>query len=191
MRPTLPTSRLIVLAALAAAAVGAVDADAQVRRGRQQPVLPPWAPISVGVRFGWEQERLESGGDIGAEIRIPVVRDGRFELVPSFDAIFLNPEREHQFDLEVFSGPGGPRGGVFVGGGVAWRQSVLAGIVDGLSRDRYFGYNLTLGGKQPIGRVLINLTIRWTLLEDTEFDPNAALIGISLPLWGGPIRPGG
>ena len=68
---------------------------------------------------------------------------------------------------------------------------MIAGIVDGISREQYFGYNITLGGKQPLGRVLINLTIRWTLLEDTAFDPNAAMIGLSLPLWGGAPRPGG
>jgi len=173
--------------ALAVLALGALDADAQVRRGRQEPVLPPWAPISVGVRGGWEQERLSSDGMIGAEVRLPVIRDGRLEVVPSFDAVFLNPEREDQLNLDLFYVPGGRRGGAFVGGGLAWRYSIIAGIGQGVPRQRYFGYNVAIGGKQQVGPVHLMLTIRWTLLNDSEFDPNSAMVGVSLPLWGAGI----
>ena len=175
------TAALVLVVAASASLPAA--ADAQVRRGRQQPQVPPWSPITIGVRAGYEQERLASDAMLGAEIRIPVVRDGRVELVPSFDAVFLNPEREDQVNLDVFYLPAGRRGGVFIGAGVAWRESVIAGIGQGLSRERYFGYNIALGGKQPVGPVQIQITVRWTLLNDSEFDPNSAMIGVSLPLW--------
>jgi hypothetical protein len=182
--------RALILTAAAALFLGTADANAQVRRGRQQPEAPPWAPISVGVRGGWEQERLASDGMLGAEVRLPVLRDGRVEVVPSFDAIFLNPEREDQVNLDVFYVPGGRGGGVFIGGGFAWRQSVIAGIGQGVSRQRYTGFNIALGGKQPVGPVHLMLTVRWTLLNDTEFDPNSVAIGVSLPLWSAGPRAG-
>jgi len=192
LRSALPFRRTLVLPVFATAVLAAgADVDAQVRRGRTEPQAPPWAPVTAGVRGGWEQEQLASGGMLGAEVRIPLIRDGRVELVPSYDAAFLNPQREDQYNVELFFVPGGRRGGVFIGGGFAWRQSVVASFGEEVTtRDQYFGYNITVGGKQPIGLVHLLITIRWTLLNDTAFDPSAATFGLSLPIFGGGPPPG-
>lgn len=140
-------------------------------------------PITVGIRGGWEQEQIGSAGAFGAEVHIPVVRDGRFELVPSFDALFHNVQTEYQYNLDALFVPGRRRGGVFIGGGIAWRESLLAGAGQGVGRDTYFGYNIVLGGKNQLGPVQILLGLRWTLLSDSAFDPSSVNLGLSLPLW--------
>jgi hypothetical protein len=187
--PTLRRATLALLILLAGASSLPADVDAQVRRGRVEPQEPPWMPITIGGRGGWEQEQLGSGGTIGAEVHIPVVRDGRFELVPSFDAIFLNVQDEYQYNLDALFVPGGRRGGVYIGGGVAWRESLLAGVGQDVGRANYFGYNIVVGGKNQIGPVQILLGLRWLLLTDTAFDPSAVNVGLSIPLWSSRATP--
>jgi hypothetical protein len=173
-----------LLAAIAIAAIVLpTSVEGQVRRGRTPPPTPPWAPITIGARGGWEQEQLANGGTLGAEIRIPVIRDGRFELVPSFDAIFVNPATEYQYNIDAAFVPAGRRGGVFVGGGVAWRESFIASVGTPSGRGTYFGYNLLLGGKTPLGPILAQVMVRFTLLSDTQFDPTSLTFGVSYPLW--------
>ena len=189
---TLQRRSLVLLVIVAGAGWVVPSAlDAQVRRGRTEPPVPPWMPITVGVRGGWAQEQLGSAGTLGAEVHIPVVRDGRFEIVPSFDAIFHNLQTEYQYNLDALFVPGARRGGVFIGGGVAWRESLLGGVGQDVGRDTYFGFNIVLGGKNQVGPVQILLGIRWALLTGTPFDPSAVNLGLSLPLWGaqpGPPR---
>ena len=166
-----------------------VTVEAQVRRGRNPPPTPPWAPITLGVRGGWEQEQIANGGMLGAEARIPVVRDGRFEVVPSFDAVFLNVQTEYQYNVDAVFVPGRRRGGVFFGGGVAWRESLVAGLASEGGKDTYFGYNIVLGGKGAFGPLQAQIGIRWSLLTDTSFDPSALMIGLSFPLWSAMPQP--
>jgi hypothetical protein len=182
---------LFVLAIAAALCVYApADADAQVRRGRTVAPPPPWMPVTVGVRGGWEQEQLASGATFGAEVHIPIVRDGAIEVVPSFDAIFLRGfATEYQYNLDAVFVPGRRRGGVFIGGGVGWRRSLIAGVGQEFGRQTYFGYNIVLGAKNQVGPLQILLGLKWALLTDTEYDPSAISLGIQFPLWrAGPPR---
>ncbi len=182
----------LLLATVLALTLPAV-ADAQVRRGRTEPPTPPWMPISVGVRGGWEQEQLASGGMLGAAVYIPVVRNGLFEVVPSFDALFLNIQTEYQYNVDVHFVPGRRRGGVYIGGGFALRESLVAAAGTGelIGVDDYWGFNLVLGGRNQVGPIQFVLGVRWSLLNDTAFDPNVLSLGLSYPLWGStPRRPG-
>jgi hypothetical protein len=140
-------------------------------------------PITIGVRGGWEQEQLGSAGTLGAEVHIPVVRDGRFEVVPSFDAVFLRAQTEYQYNVDILFVPGARQGGVFIGGGFAWRESLVASVGTDVGRQTYQGFNILLGGKNQLGPIQILLGLRWSLLTDTAYDPSALSLGLSLPLW--------
>lgn len=154
--------------------------DAQVRRGRQAEEAPRWAPIAIGAKVGWDSRA--NGELLGGHLRIPVIRSGTVELYPSVEAIFLPGAREYQYNLDAAWVPGGARGGVFAGGGLGWRDSVI-GTDLGDPRQTFFGFNAFGGGKTNLGRVQVEFVLRWTFLNDTEYQPNSAAIGLNLPLW--------
>lgn len=154
--------------------------DAQVRRGRQVEEAPPWAPIAIGVKIGWDSRA--NGEVLGGHLRIPVVRSGVFELYPSAEAILLAGVKEYQYNVDAAWVPGGVRGGIFAGAGLGWRDSVI-GTEVGVPRQTFFGVNAFGGGKTNVGRVQIEFVLRWTFLNDTSYQPNSASIGLNLPLW--------
>ena len=176
------THRLfIALAALLVTAPAALDA--QVRRGRQaaEDDAPPWAPIAVGVKAGWDSQA--NGEILGAHLHIPVVRSGSIELYPSAEMTFLLQGKEYQYNLDAAWVPGGARGGVFGGGGVGWRRTAIE-VTPGDPLETFIGLNAFGGGKTAIGPLQIEFLIRWTFLQDTQYRPNSASIGLNLPLWG-------
>jgi len=181
------TPRSILLAAgLSLLACGSLEA--QVRRGRTGPTAPRWAPIAVGLRVGYdEQARSEV---LGAQFRIPIVRNGMLEFVPNAEMVFTE-NKEYQYNLELAWVPGGSQGGLIFGGGVGWRDTLLgASAEDG--RNTIFGWVLSVGGKTGLGPIQIEALLKWVWLEDEEYRPNSASLGINYPLWtvGGP-GPGG
>lgn len=166
--------------------------DAQVRRGRAQPqARAPWAPIVVGVRFGWEQDNLVSGNaTLGAGIRLPVLPNGKVEILPSADVVFLTNAKDYQYSIDGVWAPNGPRSGVYFGAGVGWRDSLIGAASPGDGRSTYFGYNLLLGGKTGLGPLQLEFMLRWIFLNDTDYSPNSFGVGLGLPLWGIPPRDG-
>ena len=181
--------RGLPLLALAALLSVSAPAEGQVRRGRTEAPPPRWMPISVGVRGGWEQEQLASGATFGVEAHIPIRRDGALEVVPSIDAIYLRGfSTEYQYNLDAVFVPGRRRGGVFIGGGVGWRQSVIAGVGGEPGRRTYFGYNILLGAKNQLGPIQFLLGLKWVLLSDTAYDPSSISIGLQLPLWNSGVQ---
>jgi len=169
---------LIALTALLLTVPSALDA--QVRRGRQVEEAPRWAPVAIGAKIGWDSRA--NGEILGAHVRVPVVRSGTFELYPSVEAVFLPGTKEYQYNLDAAWVPGGARGGVFAGGGLGWRDSVIGSDL-GDPRQTFFGFNAFGGGKTNLGRVQVEFVLRWTFLNDTSYQPNSAAIGINLPLW--------
>ena len=154
--------------------------DGQVRRGRQVEEAPRWAPIAIGAKVGWDSRA--NGELLGGHLRIPVVRSGTVELYPSVEAVFLPGAKEYQYNLDAAWVPGGARGGVFAGGGLGWRDSVIGSDL-GDPRQTFFGFNAFGGGKTNLGRVQVEFVLRWTFLNDTDYQPNSASIGLNLPLW--------
>lgn len=179
------TVRLITALA-AALLVVPLAVDAQVRRGRQVEEVPRWAPVAVGLKAGWDSRA--NGEILGGHVRIPLVRAGVFELLPSLEAVFLRGAKEYQYNVDAAWVPGGVRGGIFAGGGVGWRDSVI-GTELGNPRQMLFGFNAFGGGRTNLGPVQIEFLLRWTFLNDTSYQPNSASLGINLPLWrAGPPR---
>lgn len=161
-----------------------IDADAQVRRGRAPAAAPRWAPISVGVRAGWDQRA--NGAVLGGQLRLPVVRSGIVELAPNAGVTFLDGAKEYQYNLEATVVPGGARGGVFFGGGVGWRDTVSGTLAPtDITRETVFGYVVSLGGRTDVGRVQLELGVRWIFLDDSAYRPNPVTLGVSYPLWQG------
>jgi len=155
--------------------------DAQVRRGRQAEEAPPWAPIAIGVKVGYDSST--NGEVLGAQVRIPVVRAGTIELYPNLEIAWPPAGgKEYQYNIDAAWVPGGVRGGVFAGGGVGWRDSLI-GTDLGNPRQTLIGFNAFGGGKTSIGPVQVELVLRWTFLKDTQYQPNSAGIGVNLPLW--------
>lgn len=179
-RPLTHPAPLLVAAALMLAPS---FVDAQTRRGRDTNAnVTPWAPVAIGARFGYDQE--VRGQTLGLSVRIPVVRSGVVELNPSADVVFLRGEDDRQYNIDVAYVPGGPRGGILITGGLAWREAVFGFV----PRTQYFGYNLGAGGKTVLGRVELEALIRWTFLNDTGLQPNTVSLGVNLPLWNVPRR---
>jgi hypothetical protein len=171
---------IVLLVALALS--GAVDADAQVRRGRaQRDAAPTWAPISLGVRFGWDQRA--NGAVLGGQLRIPVIRSGIVELAPNAEMVFLNRTKEYQYNLEVAWVPGGVRGGLMLGGGIGWRDTVLGAIDPNEPRTTLFGYTIVVGARSNAGPVQFEVALRWVFLNDTTYRPNSVTLGLNYPLW--------
>ncbi|MEM7415268.1 MAG: hypothetical protein AAF389_07215 [Gemmatimonadota bacterium] len=159
--------------------------EAQTRRGRATTQeSAPWAPVSIGARFGYDQE--VRGQTVGLSVRIPVLRDGTIELNPNLDQVIINGQDDRQYNLDVAYVPGGVRGGILLTAGLGWRDSVFG--LGTVGRTRYFGYNVGAGGKTVLGRVELEALIRWTFLQDTTLQPNTVSLGVNFPLWDAPGR---
>ena len=169
------------------AVLGAADATAQVRRGRAIETGPRWAPVAVGVRFGFDDRA--NGEVVGGQLHIPLVRSGVIEFVPNAEAVFPNRSTEYQYNLELAYIPGGVRGGLVLGGGLGWRNRVVGTTDPGEGRQTFFGYTVMVGGKSNVGPVQFELSLRWVFLNDTDYRPNAGAIGVNYPLWR--VRPTG
>lgn len=172
---------LLALVAIATLGVTAVDALAQQRRGRPQQQTARWAPVAIGVRGGWDNRaRAEI---LGAQVRVPVVPNGTFALLPSADIAFLPNSKDYQYSLEAAWIPGGVRGGFFVSGGIGWRDTA-AGIVNlNVTRETFLSYIVGAGIRADIGPIEFEAGFRWYFLDGTSYRPNSATLGINLPLW--------
>lgn len=168
------------------ALLGTSDADAQVRRGRAQETGPTWAPISVGVRIGFDDRA--NGSLLGGQLHIPLVRTGVIELAPSAEAVFLNRSTEYQYNLELAYIPGGTKGGILLGGGLGWRDRFVGTAESADGRETFFGYTAMAGGRSDVGPLQFEVSLRWVFLNDTPYRPNAVALGVNLPLWR--ARPG-
>jgi hypothetical protein len=158
--------------------------DAQVRRGRAPDPTAGWAPIALGVSFGWDQ--AANGQVVGGQVRLPLLRDGTVEVVPNAQLVFLRGNKEYQYSLEAVFVPEGVRGGLLLGGGLSWRDAVLSrtGPNDtGDPRQRHSGYNIVVGAKNNVGVVQIEVSLRWIFLNDTNYRPTPATFGVNYPLW--------
>lgn len=165
---------------------GAAEAAAQVRRGRAVERPPRWAPVAVGARFGYDQSA--QGEVLGVQLRIPIVRSGVVEFTPGVDRILVPGTSETQYTLGLDYVPGRLQGGVILGGGITWRDSVVGGGI-GDPRTTFFGYTALLGGKTNFGRLQLEIGLRWTFLNDTQYQPQSATLGLNFPFWR--VVPGG
>lgn len=160
----------------------ATQIDAQVRRGRQVDEELRWASPSIGVRGGYDQRANAEA--LGAQLRIPVVRSGIVEVIPSADVVFLSGAKDYQYTVQAAWIPGGVRRGLFLAGGIGWRDTPLGQAVPvPVGRNTYFGYVLGVGVSSGVGPLEFEFAIRWTFLNDTTYRPNMGSLGINYPFW--------
>jgi hypothetical protein len=163
-------------------------AEGQRRRGRQQAPTTPWPAVSVGPRFGYDNNA--NGEVLGAQLHIPLLRSARVELMPNGDITFVSRLKEYQFNLEAVVMPGGSRGGVYLGGGLAFRNSVF-GSTPTAPRETKQGYSIVAGIRSSSGGFLTSqLEVRWIFLSDSPFNPKLITFGVNFPLWGSRARGG-
>lgn len=174
---TAPRALLLALLCL----TGASQVDGQVRRGRAIDTGPGWAPIAVGVQAGYDQK--SQAELLGGQIRIPVIRSGAVEIVPNAHVVFLNNNKEYQYNIDVVYVFGDARGAAFAGGGIGWRDTVL-GAPLGVPRATLSGYSLVFGAKSGgTGLLSTQIEARWVFLNDSDFQPLAFSLGLNFSLW--------
>lgn len=142
----------------------------------------PWPPISAGLRLGYDQS--STGEVVGAQLRIPVLRNGHIEVVPGADVTFVTRLREYGFTTDVVYVTGGRQGGFYGGGGLALRNSIY-GTDPESGRETKTGFGavigLKTGGTAGLGT---QVEFRWIFLPGVDFDPRAVTLGVNIPLWG-------
>ncbi len=168
-------SGLVVLVTLAAPAL------AHAQQPDQSGSAAGWAPASLGVRLGFDQ--AARGEVIGAQLRVPVLPSGRVELMPSGDVTFLTGLRDYGFNLDAVYVSGGRRGGIYLGGGLALRNSLFTSEPDADRETKTaFGAVIGVKGGGP-GRLGTQVEFRWIFLPDDDYDPRTISLGVNFPLW--------
>ena len=163
---------------------GPIGLDAQLRRGRGGDDRPGWAPISLGPRLGYDSSQRSE--ILGAQIHIPILRSGRLEISAGADIVFVRGDSENQYGVELVYVRGGPRGGVYAGGGIAYRETAF-GSTPAEPRNTLFGYSIVVGGKSgTLGLFETRLEYRRVFLVDSDLSPNAVTFGVNFPLWRNP-----
>ena len=161
-----------------------IGLDAQVRRGRGGDERPRWAPISLGPRIGYDSG--QQAEILGAQIHFPILPSGRLELSAGVDVLFLRVERENQYGVELTYATGGRRGGLYGGGGVAYRATAV-GSTPAEPRNTLFGYSVVLGAKSgTLGRFETRFEFRRVFMVDSDLEANTLTVGINFPLWRNP-----
>jgi hypothetical protein len=160
--------------------VGAGELHAQFGAGQAADTMG-WAPASIGVRGGYDNEL--QGWMAGGFVGIPVLPNGSVELLPSGDITFLPGFKEYQGNLELVYITGSRRGGVMAGGGIGLRNSVF-GPDPNAARRTVTTINLVLGARLPLlGRFRPEVQVRWVLQDEYQRDPRHVLIGAGMTLW--------
>lgn len=173
-RSTRRTALAIAALCLVLAPQAAQAQRPRSRAGQLAARLAASTPM-IGIRSGYDFEGGAWG--LGGQARLPVGR--RLELIPSGDAFFDSERTDWQLngDLALRLGP---RGGLYVGAGLA-ASSRAADDADGDSRTR-LGTNL-FAGFQARGRLLRVRPFaeaRWTLVDGDS--PFRLAFGANLPL---------
>lgn len=144
-----------------------------------------WAPILVGARFGYDYN--STGSVAGAQLRIPVVRSGMVEVVPNGEISFLTGLKEYQYGVDAVYVSGGTRGGIYLGGGLGWRNSIFETTITDTSKRETRTTPMVVAGIRTgaiFGGITSQLELRWIYVKDTNLDPRVLTLGIDIPLWG-------
>ena len=110
------------------------------RRGSQQAAAASWPSITVGAKVGYDNN--SKGEVLGAQLRVPLLRSGAVELMPSAEVTFLAGLKEYQYVVEALYLLAGRRGGPYVGGGLAFRNTLYGAILVGYRHDLTLAYYL-------------------------------------------------
>ena len=165
------------------------------RRGPQQPAAASWPSITIGVKAGYDNNA--NGELLGAQLRVPLLRSGAVALMPSADVTFLTGLKEYQYAVDALYQLAGRRGGPYLGGGLAFRNTIF-GADPNLPRETRLGYSLVAGATfGGAGSFRPQLEIRWVFISKSDSDdfshvnPQVVTFGVNIPLTGRGARPGG
>jgi hypothetical protein len=121
---------------------------------------------------------------VGAQLRVPLLRNGHVEVVPNGDITFLTRVREYGVNVDAVYVSGGSRGGMYFGGGLAVRNSIFSADAEG-TRETSSGLGIVVGAKAGgPGGLGTQIEFRWVFLPDLDYDPRAITLGLNVPLWG-------
>ena len=153
------------------------------RRGPQQPASAAWPSITIGAKGGWDNNA--NAEVLGGQLRLPLLRNGSLELMPTADVTFATGLKEYQYAVEALFLQGDRRGGLYLGGGLAFRNTIY-GADASLPRETRQGYSVVVGSKFGIasGGLGVQLELRWVFIRDTPIDPQVVSFGINFPLTG-------
>ena len=153
------------------------------RRGRQQPATAGWPSITIGAKGGWDSNA--NAEVLGAQLRLPLLRNGTLELMPTADVTFATGLKEYQYAVEALLIRGDRRGGLYLGGGLAFRNTIY-GPDPTLPRETRLGYSVVVGSKfgGASGGFGVQIEVRWVFVRDTPIDPQVVSFGVNVPLTG-------
>ena len=153
------------------------------RRGQEEAPPQRWSPISVGLYVGYDNQ--PSGEVAGAQIRIPVLRSGTVQLISGANVTFLNRLKEYQFNVEAVYTTVASTGGLYAGGGLAWRNTMFGSDLTA-GRRTVQGYSIVVGfetGRIAGTSLSPQVEIRWSFLKETALNPRVISLGVNFPLW--------
>jgi hypothetical protein len=177
MRPC----RSLRLLALFAATPAALSAQAGAAGQDEFP--GPWAPPSLGVRVGYDNQARDNV--LGAQLRLPVLPRGQIELMPSLDVTFLSGLKEYQWNFEVVYVLDGRGGGIYGGAGLGLRNTIFP---DQTARSTELGYSAVLGIRiVEFGLVVPQLEYRGVFVDAAPINYQQLTLGVNLALWR-PVR---
>lgn len=156
--------------------------------GPDEPTTAPWPSITIGAKAGYDNNA--NAELLGAQLRLPLLRNGSLELMPSADVTFVTGLREYQYSLEALYNLGGPRGGAYFGGGLAFRNTIY-GRDANRPRETRRGYSGVVGTKfEADARFGVQIEFRWVFVSEaagdevSPIDPQVVTFGINIPLTG-------
>ena len=119
-----------------------------------------------------------------AQLRLPLVRDGKLELVPHANVTFATGLKEYAYGAELVLVPAGRRGGLYGGGGIAYRNTIFGtGVSD--ERQTFTGFSGVIGLKSGTGGAVgSQIELRWVFLDDAPVDPRVITFGVNIALSG-------
>ncbi len=188
-----PSSKWLVVALLTL--ITPLATEGQRRRGPQQPAATSWPSITIGAKAGYDNNA--NGEVLGAQLRVPILRSGAVEVMPSADVTFLRGLKEYQYALDALYLVAGRQGGPYIGGGLAFRNTIY-GADPNVPRETRLGYSVVAGATfGGAGSFRPQLEIRWVFISDSGLDdfspvnPQVVTFGVNIPLTGRGARQGG
>jgi len=152
---------------------------AQVVPGVQVQAPGGWAPPALGVRFGYDNQQQNEV--LGAQLRLPILRGGQIELMPSVDVTFLQGLKEYQYNFEGVYVLDGRAGGFYAGAGIGLRNTIFT---SSQGRETELGYSAVIGIRLVgLGLVVPQLEYRWVFIDEAPITYKQFTFGLSVALW--------
>ena len=151
-------------------AAGAGAVSAQPAQAGQ-----PYMGATIGAHVGVDY--LFEGFVIGGQAHLHLDPWGRIALIPNAEYEIRRGLRDWQANLDASLSP---ILGVYVGGGVAYRNSIFD---EEVGRETIRGYSVFVGYRAPPlpGRINPHIELRWSFIGDIR--PRMLTVGVNYPLF--------